>query len=655
MNASIRPSGGAVTQFPMMPEKITLGADAKFMTYSIISLGDVKIPRGQGIKEISWSGIFPGKARKNYPFVSSWVDPNTLIKRMEQYRDNGTICKLLVTGTCINYSVYISSFKGKYSGGLGDFYYDIKFIIAREIKIYTTKELKNGTSSKTQRPASKKSNKKSTTGSKTTTYTIKSGDTLSRIAQKKLGKASRYPEIYKLNKSKIEAAAKKHGRKSSNNGHWIYPGTNYSKEVGGGFLINVNNVSYTVIVITEKKLQLNITQAVEELGWEENEDELAMKIHFNMYNALYNKERLSSLVKINSVVVVKAYWGSGKGIVAMGNIVECERKVSKSDDVFNVVAYDNLFNLQKSSDNVYFASGKKTKSILTAIFKSWGITISKYTGPNVAHKKILLKNKKLGDIIREVLDEAKKKGGGAAIVRSTESKVQVIAKGSNTDIYHFSGDVSSQVSHKISIANLVTRVKIVSSGKSDEAAKVEATVNGKTQYGVFQTIITHSKSDKLDDAKKEAKEILEEKGSPKVTSKLIAPDIPCVRKGDIIHAKVGSLNGYYLINSIQHNAKNGQMTMDVKKTADPTAAPKKKTPGTTKKKTYKVGDVVNFKGGTHYDSSWSDARGYRATAGKAKITLGPNCAGNGKAHPWHLVHMDSKSNVYGWVDEGTFE
>lgn len=48
MNASIRPSGGAVTQFPMMPEKITLGADAKFMTYSIISLGDVKIPRGPG-------------------------------------------------------------------------------------------------------------------------------------------------------------------------------------------------------------------------------------------------------------------------------------------------------------------------------------------------------------------------------------------------------------------------------------------------------------------------------------------------------------------------------------------------------------------------------------------------------------------------------
>lgn len=79
---------------------------------------------------------------------------------------------------------------------------------------------------------------------------------------------------------------------------------------------------------------------------------------------------------------------------------------------------------------------------------------------------------------------------------------------------------------------------------------------------------------------------------------------------------------------------------------------------TTKKKSsssnFKVGDVVNFHGGTHYVSSYSGAKGYPARAGKAKITLGPNCAGNGKAHPWHLIHTDGGSNVYGWVDSGTF-
>lgn len=416
-------------------------------------------------------------------------------------------------------------------------------------------------------------------------------------------------------------------------------------------MVNVSSVTYEVIVITEKNVQLNITQAVDDLGWEEDEDELAMKIHFNMFNASYNGSRLSSLVKIGSVVGVKSHWGDGKGIVAMGNIIECETKTSKSDDMFSIVAYDNLYNLQRSSDNIYFAKGKKTKSALTAIFKSWGITISKYTGPDVKHGKILQKNKKLGDVIRDILDEAKKKGGSAAIVRSTETKIEVVEKGSNTDVYHFEGNNSTEADYKISIANLVTRVVVVSSEDKDGAPKVQATVNGKTQYGVFQKIITHSKSDNLDETKKEAQSIIDEEGEPQETSKLITPDVPCVRKGDMIHVQAGTLQGFFLVKSIQHNAKSGKMTMEVEKFTQ--KAEKKKS--TASKKDYKVGDIVYFKGGTHYVSSWPNAKGYSAKPGNAKITLGPDCAGNGKAHPWCLVHTDSKSNVYGWVDEGTFE
>lgn len=418
-------------------------------------------------------------------------------------------------------------------------------------------------------------------------------------------------------------------------------------------MIEISKVSYDVIVITEKNLQLMITQAVEDLGWEENEDELATKISFDMYNATYNGSRLSSLVKLGAIVAVKAYWGSGKGIVAMGNIVECTRKTSKSDEVFDIVAYDNLYNLQKSSDCVYFAKGKKTKSILTSILKSWGITLSSYSGPNVAHAKILEKNKKLGNIIRDVLDEAKKKGGAAAILRSTETKVQVVKKGSNSTIYAFQSNNSTDASHKTSIANIVTRVKVVSSEDSDSAAKVEATVDGKTQYGIFQKIVTRSKSDDLSEAKQEAKEILDEDGSPKETSRLLAPDVPPIRKGDLVYAKVGALNGFYLAKSVQHNAKSGRITMEVEK-----YTPKAETTSSSSssnRRTYKVGDIVNFKGGKHYISSYSGAKGYNARAGKAKITLGPDCKGNGKTHPWYLIHTDNSSNVYGWVDEGTFE
>lgn len=72
-------------------------------------------------------------------------------------------------------------------------------------------------------------------------------------------------------------------------------------------------------------------------------------------------------------------------------------------------------------------------------------------------------------------------------------------------------------------------------------------------------------------------------------------------------------------------------------------------------KSYNVGDIVYYKGGTHYISSYKSSRGYSARAGRAKITLGPSCKGNGGAHPYHLIHVDNTSNVYGWVDIGTFE
>lgn len=199
MDIYLTPSGGSRIQFPMLPEAITMGADAKFMVYSIISLGDVKLPRGQGTKEISWSGMFPGAVRKKNSLTRKYTKPDTLIKILEKYRDEGTKCTLLCTGTAINCNVYISSFKGKYKGGSGDYFYDIKFTVAKEINIYTLNELK---SKKSTRLTPKKTQTK--TGKKTTVYTVASGDSLWRIAQSLLGSGARYAEIYNLNKDKIK-------------------------------------------------------------------------------------------------------------------------------------------------------------------------------------------------------------------------------------------------------------------------------------------------------------------------------------------------------------------------------------------------------------------------------------------------------------------
>lgn len=66
---------------------------------------------------------------------------------------------------------------------------------------------------------------------------------------------------------------------------------------------------------------------------------------------------------------------------------------------------------------------------------------------------------------------------------------------------------------------------------------------------------------------------------------------------------------------------------------------------------FKVGDVVMFKGKTHYSTA-NSPKGVACKGGKAKITqiyqLGKS------KHPYHLVSVDGGATVHGWVNEGTF-
>lgn len=56
-------------------------------------------------------------------------------------------------------------------------------------------------------------------------YTVEAGDTLWALAKRYYGSGDKYTIIYNANKSVIESKAKSRGLSSSDNGHWIYPGT----------------------------------------------------------------------------------------------------------------------------------------------------------------------------------------------------------------------------------------------------------------------------------------------------------------------------------------------------------------------------------------------------------------------------------------------
>lgn len=413
-------------------------------------------------------------------------------------------------------------------------------------------------------------------------------------------------------------------------------------------MIDISKIKYRLVVMTESKKQYNIKEFVEDLGWEENDGELATRISFTAKNEKTSAGLISSLAKPGCLVGVFATDGSIDEEVARGYVTDWKPLLSGSKDKVDITCYDELYNLEESQDLIYYSSGIGTKSAITQIFDNWQIPTEKYDGPDVTHGKLAYKTESLADVLLDILDDAKKKGGGDAFIRAAKGKVSVLQWGSNKTVYHFEADNTKQVSHKMSTAGMITRVKVIGQEDDDDRSSVEAVVNGQTKFGIRQKIYVRGKDDSVSDAQSAAQDIINDKGQVDEEITVQSPDVPFVRKGDLVHITAGTLNDYYFVKGIRHNADSMSMTMDLKKAvAEPVVQNHQSAP-----KSYNVGDIVNFKGGTHYVSSYPGAKGYNARAGKAKITIKN---GSGKAHPWHLIHVDSGSNVYGWVDDGTFE
>lgn len=224
MDIRLIPTGsGSKFTFPALPEKVQGKYGAKYQSFDIISQGTVKVPKGTDVAEFSWDGVFFGKSKRYEPIVrtNSWLEPNECVKILNDFMQNETVLNLIVTETWINVDVTISSFQPRPVGAYGNVEYSITFVQKKPLKIYTTNELKIASFVKKTKPRNDSGGSTSSGGS----YTVVSGDTLSGIAAKKMGGAGKWTSLYDANASTIEAAAKAHGKSSSDHGHWIWPGT----------------------------------------------------------------------------------------------------------------------------------------------------------------------------------------------------------------------------------------------------------------------------------------------------------------------------------------------------------------------------------------------------------------------------------------------
>ena len=326
--------------------------------------------------------------------------------------------------------------------------------------------------------------------------------------------------------------------------------------------IDLSRISYYLVALLPDGSEINLENVAENIGWEENEKELAVRLNLKLHDMEYAGSPLSSRLALCTMIFLYADWGEGRKEVFRGTIWEWDNG-QISGGTITLSVYDSLFYLQKSTASYFFAKGKTTRAIFSEICEDWGVTLGEYSGPDLAHQKLLYKNKKISAMLLDTLDDAKKLGGEQSIIRASQGKMDVLKRGSNEQVYDFKADTNLiQTRDKYSMTSLVTRVLVLGKDDSKGRPKVEATVDGATEYGILQYVVNKGSSTTAE-AKKEAEEMIAEKGKPTRTTTLQSPDLPFIRKGDKIHVDAGSLKGYFYVKGVSHNATQHTMQMEV--------------------------------------------------------------------------------------------
>ncbi|GGH28563.1 LysM peptidoglycan-binding domain-containing protein [Paenibacillus segetis] len=194
-------SEGKDFYFPVNPEEVKISRGKGYETVNILSLGEFDFINGEKVKEITFSSFFPLVHDEGYCKYKQIPNPKDAMNQLTQIMNSKTPVRLIIvgpTGNVINALVMIATHDSTFRGGEpGDIYFDLTARTWRKPKIHakagadSSKE-KGGTT--TSRPDTKNTPK---------TYTVKSGDSLSKIAKLELGDSSKWQAIYSLNKAII--------------------------------------------------------------------------------------------------------------------------------------------------------------------------------------------------------------------------------------------------------------------------------------------------------------------------------------------------------------------------------------------------------------------------------------------------------------------
>lgn len=307
------------------------------------------------------------------------------------------------------------------------------------------------------------------------------------------------------------------------------------------------NPIYTVHVVTKTR-SYNVTSLLIDMDIRESKNQIAQSVTLNLYNHMVEGTWLSNIIKVRDRVVVLANDGTQSQEVFRGFIWDRDYHSSLSNREISLKCYDNLIYLQKSEINEFFEGGKTTREIVQTLCDDWGIKLV-YSYDSITHEKLVLRGNLADILTSDILDIVKDRSGHKYSITSYKDVITIKRVTLNKAIYRIVAgkNVISTKSHN-TMDGVVTKIVIYGKAGKDDRPNVDATLSENTdEYGTIQKIISRSENETIEAATEEAQNILDNNSVPKNTYEVQAPDIPWIRKGDMVFVDAGDIKGKYLI------------------------------------------------------------------------------------------------------------
>lgn len=345
-------------------------------------------------------------------------------------------------------------------------------------------------------------------------------------------------------------------------------------------MIDPSGVTYHLYALLPSGEFLPLRRALTGLSWEEQPAQLAVRLQAQVFNAPTSGGWLHQALALGGKVLLFAEWGQGEREVFRGTVVEWDF-ADAGAETLSLVCYDDLLYLAQSEDEYLFEAGQSGASVLTRIFQDWlppGV-LGAVEGPQAAMPKLALGGS-LADSIYTVLAEAFYAGDGEYLVRAEEGTVSVVRPGQNQPIYHLRAthNLAAFVDHQ-SIADLVTEVRVVGEQSdetpvpADDTAPIRPALDRIIEvpdpavraFGRFRALVTGQENDSWGDLEEKAAAILAERGAPRRIRQFSAPDLPFLRRGDVVRVTAGTMVGELcVVTGISHDgdARRMQLVVD---------------------------------------------------------------------------------------------